>query len=93
MCVAPASRAVYALAMAEKGDQSDEHLNISTNKLTHSSVIVQMDLDITTDDSPQCPDKVIDLTWVRAADSIGDTDSVDADFVYSLVDRKEINKV
>lgn len=52
-----------------------------------------MDLDIATDDSPQCPDKVIDLTWVRAADSIGDTDSVDADFVYSLVDRKEINKV
>jgi len=64
-----------------------------TARPTHSSIVVQMDFNVTADDTTQRSDEIIDLTGIRAPDCVRDTDTVDADFVYGLVDRKEVDKV
>lgn len=60
---------------------------------THSSVIVQVDLDVTLDDSTERAHKVIDLAGVGATNGIGNTNTVDTDLVNGLVDGEEINEV
>ena len=61
--------------------------------LTHARVIVQVDLDVASDNTPEGPNKIVNLTRVRTADSIRNPDTVDANLVHSLVNRKEIYKV
>ena len=52
-----------------------------------------MALDVAADDTSECSDKVIDLTRIRAADSISDADSVDANLVDGSVDGKQVDEV
>ena len=59
----------------------------------HAGVIVEVDLDVTRDDTAESADEVVDLARVRAADGVGDTDTVDTDAVDSLVNREKVNQV
>lgn len=52
-----------------------------------------MDFDVAANDTAQRPDEFIDLSGVCAADRVGNTDSVDTDLIYSLVDREEVDEV
>jgi hypothetical protein len=54
---------------------------------------VEVRLDIAADDTPQRPHQVVHLTRVRATDSVGDTNSVDANLVDSAVDREEVGEL
>lgn len=54
---------------------------------------MQVDLDVTLDDSPQCPDEFVDLPRVRAADGVRYADTVDTNLVYRLVDGQEVHEV
>jgi len=58
-----------------------------------SRVVVEMALNVARDDTTECPDEVVDLSWRSATDSICDTDTVDTNLVNSLVKGKEIDKV
>ncbi len=53
---------------------------------THARVIVQMDLDVAAHHSAERAYEVVHLAWVGAADSVSDTDAVDANLVDGLVD-------
>lgn len=52
-----------------------------------------MDFNVTADDTAQRPDEFIDLAGIRASDRIGDTDAVNTDLIYGLVDREEVDEV
>jgi len=52
----------------------------------HSCVVVKMYLDIATDNATQCPNELVNLARVCAADGVGDAHAVDADLVYGLID-------
>lgn len=54
---------------------------------------MQMNLNITLDNSTERTDKIINLTRVRTTNSVSDTDTVHANLVDSLVDGKKIDKV
>lgn len=58
-----------------------------------SGVVVEMRLDVTADDSSQRPDEVVDLSWVGASNSVGDTDSVDANLVDGSVNRQKVDQL
>ena len=45
-----------------------------------------MYLDIATDNATQCPNELVNLARVCAADGVGDAHAVDADLVYGLID-------
>ena len=59
----------------------------------HTSIVVQVDLNVTTDDASERPHKFIDLARVGASDRIGDSHPVDTNFVDSLVNRKQVDQV
>jgi hypothetical protein len=59
----------------------------------HTGVVVQMDLNVTTDDTPKRPYKLVDLTRVGAPDSVGDSHTVDTDLVDGLVNREQVDQV
>lgn len=63
------------------------------DKLTTTSVIVEMSLDITAHDTPQCPDQLVHLSRVGTADSVGDTDTVDTDLVDGAVNGQQVDKL
>lgn len=54
---------------------------------------MQVDLDIALDNSAERADEFVNLTRVGTADSVGDTDTVDTDLVYGLVNGEEVHKV
>lgn len=60
---------------------------------THSSVVVQVNLDVTSNDSSQCPDQLVDLSGVGAADRVSDADSVNANLINGLINGKEVHEV
>ena len=60
---------------------------------SHASIIVQVDLDVTTDDTSKRPHKLVHLTRVGASYSVSDSHSVDTDLVDSLVNREQIDQV
>lgn len=60
---------------------------------SHTGIVVKMDLNIAAYNAPEGPDKVIDLAGVGASDGIGDTDTVDTNFVDGLVDGEEIDEI
>lgn len=52
-----------------------------------------MSLDIARNDTSECSYEVVHLTRVCAANGISDTDTVDTDLVYCLVDGKQVDQV
>ena len=59
----------------------------------HPGIIMQVDLDITTDNTPERPHKLVDLTRVGAPHSVSDSNSVDTNLVNSLVNREQVDQV
>src|SRR5436190_13539660 len=53
------------------------------------SVIVQVDLDIALDHSPENPDQLVNLSWRCATNGIGNTNTIDTHLVHGRVDGKE----
>lgn len=51
-----------------------------------------MSLNVTADNATKSSDKVIHLTRVGTANSVGDTDTVDTDLVDGAVDREQIDQ-
>lgn len=58
-----------------------------------SSVVVEMGLDITADNTTQGADQVVNLARASAADGIGDTNTVDTNLIDGRVDGEEIDEV
>ena len=58
-----------------------------------SSVVVEMGLNVTRDDSTKSADKIVDLSWGSTSDGIGNTDTVDTDLVDGGVDGEKIDQV
>lgn len=58
-----------------------------------SSVIVEVSFNVTTDNTSQNTDKLVDLAGRRATDGVGNTDTVDTNLVDSRVDGEEVNEV
>ena len=54
---------------------------------------MQMDLDITAHNPAECTDEIVNLARVGAANRVGDTDTVHANLVDSLVNRQEIDEI
>ena len=54
---------------------------------------MQVDLDIATDDATERADEIVHLSWIRATDSVRNTDAIDANLVDSLVDGQEVDQV
>ena len=54
---------------------------------------MQVDFDVALDDASKCTHKVIDLAGVSTAYCVRDTDTVDTDLVYGLVNGQEVDKV
>lgn len=51
-----------------------------------------MRLDITPDNSPQCPDQLVHLTRVGTPNGVGNTDTVHTDLVDCAVDGEEVDQ-
>lgn len=47
---------------------------------------MEMSLNIARNDSSQSSNEVIDLSWISATNSISDTDTIDTNLVYCLID-------
>lgn len=58
-----------------------------------SSVVVEVSLDITLDNTSQDTDQLVDLARRSAADSVRNTDTVDTDLVDSGVEGQKVNQV
>lgn len=54
---------------------------------------MQMDLDITSDDTTEGSNEIVHLARVCASHSVGDTNTVDANLVNGLVDRQQVHEV
>ena len=52
-----------------------------------------MNLDVTAHDASERPHQVVHLPGVRTSDGISNTDTIHANFVYSLVDAEEVDEV
>jgi hypothetical protein len=59
----------------------------------HSSVVVQVNFDVTSNDATEGPHEVVYLARIRATDGICDADAVDANFVHGLVYREEVDEI
>jgi hypothetical protein len=59
----------------------------------HTGIVVQVDLNVTTDDTPERPHKFVNLTRVGAPDSVGDSHPVDTNLVHGLVNREQVDQV
>jgi hypothetical protein len=60
---------------------------------TATGVVVEMGLDVTRDDTAECPDKLVDLSGGSASNGIGNTDTVHTNLVDGLVQRQQVDKV
>ena len=54
---------------------------------------MQMDLDITAHNPAECTDEIVNLARVGAANRVGDTDTVHANLVDSLVDGEKVDEI
>ena len=54
--------------------------------LTHSGVVVQVNLDVALDNSAESAYEIVNLAGVGASDCVGNTDTVNTNLVYRLVD-------
>lgn len=61
--------------------------------LTHAGVVVQVNLNVARDDTPERTDEVVHLARIGAADGVSDADAVDADLVDGLVDGEQVDEV
>lgn len=52
-----------------------------------------MNLNITTDNSSQRPNEIVHLPRVCAANSISNTNSIDTDLVYSLINAQQVDQI
>jgi hypothetical protein len=50
-----------------------------------------MGLDVTADNTSQCPDEVVNLSGVGTTDSVGNTDSVNTNLVDSPVNGQKVD--
>ena len=58
-----------------------------------SSVVVEVGLDVTRDDTAEGTDELVDLARIGTADSVSDTDTVDTNLVDSAVDREKVDQL
>jgi len=58
-----------------------------------SRVVVEMALNIARNNTTECPDEVVYLSWRSATNCVCDTDAVDTNLVDGLVEGEEIYKV
>jgi hypothetical protein len=58
-----------------------------------ASVVVEMRLNVASDNTPQSTNQVIHLTWSSTANGISDTNTVDANTVNSLVEGEQVDEV
>lgn len=58
-----------------------------------TGIVVEVGLDVAADDTAESADEVIDLAGAGAADSVGDTNAVDANLVDGAVDGEEVDQV
>ncbi len=68
-------------------------LRAKKKTLTTPSVVVEMTLNITADNTSQGPDEVINLPRVSTPNGVSDTDTVETDLVYGSVDGEEVDKL
>lgn len=98
MWVAPASRAQKALATAVKSQGTISFiptppLEKEGRPLTASGIVVEMALNVATDDSSQSPDEIVHLSRVGTPHGVGDSDTSDSNLVDSAVDAEQVDQV
>lgn len=59
----------------------------------HTGIVVQVNFDVTTDDTSERPHEFINLTRIGTSHSISDSHSVDTNLVDSLVNREQVDQV
>jgi hypothetical protein len=59
----------------------------------HTGIIVQVDLNVTTDNTPERPNKFVNLTRVSTSDCIGDSHPIYANLIHGLVNREQVDQV
>ena len=59
----------------------------------HSSVVMQMNFDIASNNAAESTNEIVDLTRVCTTDSVRDADAVNADLIDGLVDREEVDEI
>lgn len=59
---------------------------------TTTGVVVEVSLNVTADNTSQCPHEFVDLSGIGTTNSIGNTNSVDTDLVDGPVDREQIDE-
>lgn len=91
MWVAPASRAAWALAMAQPVSLWTRF--VSSGVLGCQLGIPTMAFDVAADDTTESADKVVDLARRSAADSVSDTNTVNTLLVNSLVKAEKVDKI
>jgi hypothetical protein len=58
-----------------------------------SSVVVQMNLDVTADNASEGSHQIVHLSGVCTPDGVCNTNAIYANFVYGLVDAEEVDEV
>lgn len=58
-----------------------------------AAVVVEVAFDVARDNAAEGADQVVDLSWAGAADGVGDTNAVYADFVDGLVEGEKVDEV
>ena len=59
----------------------------------HSGVVMQVYFDIAADDTAKGANEFVNLARVCTTNSVGNADAVNPNFIYRLVDGKEIDEV
>ena len=54
--------------------------------LTHTGVVMQVDFDVTANNSPKSSYQVVDLSRIGTTNGISDTDTIHTDLVNCLID-------
>jgi len=57
-----------------------------------SGIVVEMSLDVTSNNTTEGSDELVNLSRVGASDSVSNTDTVDTDLVDGSVDGKEVDE-
>ena len=59
----------------------------------HTCIVVQMYFDIAGDNAAKGANELVNLARICATDGIGDADTIDSNFIYRLVNRKEVHEI
>ena len=79
--------------MKMKESQNLLYASATTQRLTHASIVMEMNLNVTTNYASECSDEFINLSGVRTTDRIGDSDTIHANLVDGLVDGEEVDEI